>query len=330
MNAITQFPSPREPGESFRFYDVIAKERDALSRFLREQPQNDVGAMIALLAKHGQPVTLTGIGKSGHIAAKIAATFSSLGTPAQFVNAGEAAHGDLGLVRDGSLVIMLSNSGTSQELARLVPFLRARGCILVAIVGTRASPLGRAADHVILAEVAGEADHIGMAPTASTTLQLAIGDALAVAASHARGFTREDFLQHHPAGLLGRQMVPVSSVMRQGDDLPLVCADTPLLDLLSIMSAKRMGAACVVDENHALLGLVVDGDVRRQLQTGKHLNGLTAGDIMQTRPITVRDNASLGDVLSMQKRSVHAWLVLPVVDGAGQLKGMLHAQDLQG
>ena len=330
MTAVTALQPPQNSPASDTFYAAIASEKDALQAFLQAPPQASIERVIALLAAQSQPVITAGIGKSGHIAAKIAATLSSLGTPAHFINAAEAAHGDLGAVQPGSLVLMFSHSGTTQEIARLIPMLRARACILVAIVGRKDTPLARAAEHIILAKVNGEADHIGMAPTSSTTLHLAIGDALAVAASKRRGFTRNDFLRHHPAGLLGRQMIPVSNLMRHGEDLPKVPAELPLVGLLSVMSAKRMGSACVVDGADRLLGLVVDGDVRRYLQRGTDIAGVTAGELMQTSPRTVGLGATLGDILSSRSKEQRAWLVLPVVDNEGCLKGMLHAQDILG
>lgn len=328
MSAVTAIEARDSTASCESFYAAIAREQAALQQFLRAPKQASIAQVTALLAAQTQPVVVTGIGKSGHIAAKIAATLSSLGTPALFLNAAEAAHGDLGAVQAGSVVIMLSNSGTTGEIIRLVPMLRARSCILVAIVGQEGSPLARAAEHTILAEVEGEADHIGMAPTASTTLHLAIGDALAVGASQRRGFTRADFLRHHPAGLLGRQMIPIANLMRQGEDLPMVPPESVLLDLLSVMSAKRMGAACVVGDGARLLGLVVDGDVRRYLQQGRDLSAATAGELMQSNPQTVGVNAALGDVLAARSKAQRAWLVLPVVDDKGRLKGMVHAQDI--
>ncbi|MEM1196366.1 MAG: KpsF/GutQ family sugar-phosphate isomerase [Pseudomonadota bacterium] len=329
MNAITALSTaPHELLDGW-FNSVIAQERDALTSFLgTDQPS--VAQAVATLAMQTKPVTFTGIGKSGHIAAKLAATFSSLGTPAAFVNAAEAAHGDLGAIEPGSVVVALSNSGSTDEILRMLPLLQARGCTLIGIVGRKGSPLAQAVDHLILAEIESEADHIGMAPTSSTTLHLAIGDALAVAVSRMRGFTREDFLRHHPAGLLGRRMIPVAHLMRRGDDLPVARADTDLLDLLAIMSAHRMGAACVIDENRHLLGLVVDGDVRRHLQSGPKLAGVKAKALMQAHPQTIHRSATLGDVLLMRERSDRDWLVLPVVDEEGLLHGMLHTSDLGG
>lgn len=327
MNALTAI-SPASPDLATAWFcDVVAAERNALSSFLR-QPLGAVADTVALIARQARPIVLLGVGKSGHIAAKLAATFSSLGTAALFVNAAEAAHGDLGAVESGSLVVILSNSGATDEIVRIMPLLKARGCTLVGIIGRIDSPLARAVDHLIPAEVEREADHIGMAPTASTTLHLAIGDALAVAVSRTRGFTREDFLRHHPAGLLGRQMIPVASFMRQGDDLPKAKASTSFVDLLTVMSSKRMGAACVVDDDDHLVGLIVDGDVRRHIQAHPDVHKATAGEIMQPSPHVIGTEANVGDVLLMRSAGSGGWLVLPVVDGSGRLHGMLHANDL--
>ncbi|WP_033922700.1 KpsF/GutQ family sugar-phosphate isomerase [Sphingomonas sp. 37zxx] len=327
MNALTAISLASPDLATAWFRDVIAAERNALSRFLR-QPMAEVSDIVALLAHQARPIVLMGVGKSGHVAAKLAATFSSLGTAALFVNAAEAAHGDLGAVEAGSVVIILSNSGATDEIVRVMPLLKARGCTLVGIIGRAHSPLARAVDHCIVAAVECEADHIGMAPTSSTTLHLAIGDALAVAVSRARGFTREDFLRHHPAGLLGRQLIPVSSLMCQGDAIPKVATATSLVDLLAVMSSKRMGAACVVDPDDHLLGLIVDGDVRRHIQAGGDVQAASAGAMMQPRPQVIGLDATVGDVLLMRGNGAKRWLVLPVVDDAGRLCGLLHTNDL--
>jgi arabinose-5-phosphate isomerase len=326
MNALTNIGPARSDRLSHQFYATIASERDALEEFLLRPPQADVEKIVALLARQSRPIVFTGMGKSGQIASKIAATFSSLDIAAISVNAAEAAHGDLGAVQSGSVVVMLSNSGCTEEIVRLVPSLKARRCTLVGILGRKTSPLSRSADYLIVAVTETEAEPLGLAPTSSTALQLAIGDGLAVAVSRTRGLTREDFLKNHPAGPLGRQMVPVVSLMRQGEDLPTVRKETSLLELLTVMSSKRMGAACVVSEDGKLCGLVVDGDVRRHLQQTKRLIEATAGDIMEENPRTVGENARLGDIVAAD----NSWLVMPVVDAAGSLQGMLHIQDILG
>lgn len=307
--------------------EVIAAERRALQAFEAALPPA-LGDAVAVIAGQAGPLTCLGMGKSGLIAAKVAATFSSLGTPAFVLNAGEAAHGDLGAVQDGNVVLLFSNSGTTDEILRILPLLKARACLLIGVVGRADSPLGRAVDILIPATTVGEADHIGMAPTCSTTLQLAIGDALAVAVSRSRGFTRADFLRHHPAGLLGRQSIPLRTLMRTGDDLPKVGPDAPVAELLAVMSAGRMGAACVVSEGGKLLGLVVDGDVRRHFQSRRDVYDTPARALMQPHPQVIDVTATLGDALLLLREREGGLLVLPVVDGEGRLHGMLHAKDM--
>ena len=307
--------------------EVIARERRALEAFEAALPPSLADA-VAVIAGQASPLTCLGMGKSGLIAAKVAATFSSLGTPAYALNAAEAAHGDLGAVQDGNVVLLFSNSGTTDEILRILPVLKGRACVLIGVVGRPDSPLGRAVDILIPACTACEADHIGMAPTASTTLQLAIGDALAVAVSRSRGFTRADFLRHHPAGLLGRQSLPLRTLMRTGDELPVVGPNAPVADLLSTMSGGRMGAACVVGEDGKLLGLVVDGDIRRHFQSRRDVYDTPASALMQPRPRVVDVAATLGDALLLLREREGGYSVLPVVDGAGLLHGMLHAKDM--
>lgn len=313
------------PGLWFR--QVLEAERDALGAFL-STPVPDLGAIVSLIAMDGPPLVCSGIGKSGLVAAKVAATFSSLGRPSFFLNAAEAAHGDLGAVQTGNVVILFSNSGATEEIVRILPLLKARECRLIGVIGRTESPLAQAVDHLIPAGVEREADHIGMAPTASTTLHMAIGDALAVAASRARAFTREDFLRHHPAGLLGRQMIPVRHLMRTGDDVPTVLPNASVAELLGVISAKRLGAACVVDWDGRLLGLITDGDLRRLIQARQDLYATTAGAIMQPEPIVTGGDATVGDVLLLLQRSDKRFLVLPVVSPEGRLQGLLNTFDM--
>jgi arabinose-5-phosphate isomerase len=309
------------------FAEVIAAERAALERFETDLPDT-IAAAVAAIAGQTRPLTCLGVGKSGLVAAKVASTFSSLGTPAFFLNAAEAAHGDLGAVQDGNVVLLFSNSGTTDEILRILPLLKARGCRLIGVIGRADSPLARAVDPLILAGVEREADHIGMAPTASTILQMAIGDALAVAVSRARAFTRDDFLSHHPAGLLGRQAIPVRSLMRTGADLPTVLPSASMAELLAVMSGRRMGAACVVDHQGKLLGLVVDGDIRRHFQARDDIYGTPAHALMQAHPQVIHVDATLGDAMLLLREHGSGLLVLPVTDTAGRLHGMVHANDI--
>jgi arabinose-5-phosphate isomerase len=309
------------------FADVISAERQALEAFERAIPDS-VTAVVAAIAAQPRPIACIGVGKSGLVAAKVAATFSSLGTPAFFLNAAEAAHGDLGAVQDGSLVLLFSNSGTTDEIVRILPFLQMRGCQSVGIVGRIDSPLARAVTHLIPATVDGEADHIGMAPTASTTLQMAIGDGLAVAVSRARAFTREDFLRHHPAGLLGRQMMPIHAMMRTGAELPMALPSASVAELLAVMSGGRMGAACIVDHGGRLVGLVVDGDIRRHFQARHDVYTTPAHALMQREPQVIDRSATLGEAMRMVRERAGGLLVLPVTDAEGRLHGMLHVNDI--
>ena len=324
---VTRAPEDRPHTADTWFLDVLRTERDTLSGFI-DSPPAGIREIVALIAAETQPVVCVGIGKSGLVAAKLAATFSSLGTPAFFLNAAEAAHGDLGAVQTGNLVILFSNSGATEEIVRILPLLKARNCRLIGLVGRPDSPLARAVDHLIPLEIAREADHIGMAPTASTTLQMAVGDALAVAVSRARHFTREDFLRHHPAGLLGRHMIPVRHLMRTGDHLPVVLPNASAAELLSIISAKRLGAACVVDWEGCLLGLIVDGDIRRLIQARRDLYATTASEIMRPRPRVIGEGATVADVLLLLNDNEGRFVVLPVVDGKGRLQGLVHTYDL--
>jgi arabinose-5-phosphate isomerase len=304
------------------FRDVLLEEQAAIERFLAGDG-SQVGAIVAVIARQERPIVCLGIGKSGLVAAKAAATFSSLGTPAFFLNAAEAAHGDLGAVQTGNLVILFSNSGTTEEIVRILPVLKARDCRLIGIVGRAGSPLATAADHLILCQIAREADHIGMAPTASTILQMAIGDGLAVAASRARAFSREDFLRQHPAGLLGRHMIKVRHLMRSGDDLPTVLPHASVAEVTGIISAKRLGAACVVDWQGKLLGLVVDGDIRRLVQRRGDFYATNAGEIMAQSPRVIGPDLNMADVLLLLQQEEGRFVVLPVVDDDGTLLGLL-------
>jgi arabinose-5-phosphate isomerase len=308
------------PADWFR--EVLAAEQAAIGAFLAGVTDG-VDAIVAEIARQARPIVCLGIGKSGLVAAKVAATFSSLGTPAFFLNAAEAAHGDLGAIQTGNLVIIFSNSGTTEEVVRILPVLKARECRLIGIVGRAGSTLASAVDHLVLAAIEREADHIGMAPTSSTTLQIAIGDALAVAASRARGFTREDFLHQHPAGLLGRHMIKVRNLMRTGDDLPTVLPHASVAEVTGIISAKRLGAACVTDWDGRLLGLVVDGDIRRLAQVRGDFYATTASEIMQASPRVIGPDLTVADVLLLLQQEEGRLAILPVVDDAGILLGLL-------
>ena len=248
-------------------------------------------AVAAMLACRGRVIVM-GMGKSGHVGRKIAATLASTGTPAFFVHPAEASHGDLGMVQPGDVVLAISNSGESDELAAIMPALRRLGTMLVAMTGKSDSTLARHADAVVSCEVDQEACPLNLAPTASTTAQMALGDALAVALLDARGFREEDFARSHPGGSLGRKLlVHVADLMVRGDALPLVRPDTLLIDMMRTMSAKTLGVALVTDADQRLLGIFTDGDLRRQVERGAELRRLDAAAVMHRSPRTIRADA---------------------------------------
>ena len=245
----------------------------------------------AMLATRGRIVVM-GMGKSGHIGCKIAATLASTGSPAFFVHPAEASHGDLGMVTQQDLVLALSNSGESQEITGLLPTLKRQGIRVVAMTGKPQSTLGQHADWVLDTSVEREACPLNLAPTASTTVQLALGDALATALLDARGFQAEDFARSHPGGALGRQLLThVRDVMRAGPELPKVRAEDDFFTLMREISAKNLGAAVVVDASDQVLGIFTDGDLRRRLEVGADLRSAKAGQLMHPNPRTIAPHA---------------------------------------
>jgi arabinose-5-phosphate isomerase len=305
--------------------EVLQAEAEAITAVAASLPPA-LGPAIRAVAETMQPVVCCGVGKSGIVAAKVAATLSSLGIPALALPAGDAAHGDLGAVTPGSVVLLFSNSGSTAEILRILPALRALGCHLVGLIGQAESPLAKAVDSLIPLPIAREADHIGMAPTASTTLQMAMGDAIAVAASRLKGFTPEDFLRRHPAGQLGQLAQPVTAIMRSGDALPTVLPHMAFAETVSVISSRLMGAACVIDWEGRLLGLIVDGDIRRLIQKRGDFYETPASRIMRTDPKVIHSGASVGDALAMVTGLSIS--VLPVVEADGRLAGMIHMYDL--
>jgi arabinose-5-phosphate isomerase len=279
-----------------------------------------------VLACSGRVVVM-GMGKSGHVGRKIAATLASTGTPAMFVHPAEAHHGDLGMVTPGDVVLALSNSGESEELTGLLPVLKRQGVPLIAITGGAASSLARHADVVLDSAVAQEACPLNLAPTASTTAQLAMGDALAVVLLDARGFKAEDFARSHPGGSLGRRLLThVRDVMRAGDAIPAVGPEATFGELMREMSAKGLGATAVVDADRHVLGIFTDGDLRRKIEAGVALRATNARDVMTASPATIRDELLAAEaVVLMEARRITTVLV---VDAQGVLVGALNTNDL--
>ncbi len=282
-------------------------------------------AVQRMLQVSGRAVVM-GIGKSGHIGRKIAATLASTGTPAFFVHPAEASHGDLGMVTPQDLVLAISNSGESTELTAILPMLRRLGVPLVAMTGGAQSTLARHADIVLDSSVEREACPLNLAPTTSTTVQLALGDALAVALLDARGFRAEDFARSHPGGALGRKLLTlVGDVMRAGAELPVVAPEASFSTLMREMSAKGLGCAAIVDAQGTLQGIFTDGDLRRRIEAGADLRTATAGAVMHAGPRTIAPSALAADAAAMLEE--HGITSVLVVEGA-RLVGLVHVRDL--
>ncbi len=318
---------PVDPARVLRMaHETFDIEAAAVAGLKARTGESFCRAVEAVLAVTGR-VVVTGMGKSGHVGRKIAATLASTGTPALFVHPGEASHGDLGMVTRQDLVVAISNSGESAELTTILPVLRRLGVPLVAITGGAASSLARHADIVLDSGVDREACPLNLAPTASTTAQLALGDALAVALLDARGFRSEDFARSHPGGALGRRLLThVADVMRTGDALPRVAPATALGALMREMSAKALGAAVVVDGEDRILGIFTDGDLRRLVEDGTDLRAVAAEQVMHPRPRTLAADALAVDAVELME--LHRITAVPVADGDGRLVGMVHIGDL--
>jgi arabinose-5-phosphate isomerase len=299
---------------------------------LQASLQGDAGAafVAAVAAMRDCPgrVIVMGMGKSGHVGRKIAATLASTGTPAFFVHPAEASHGDLGMVRPQDVVLAISNSGEVDELAAILPALRRLGVTLVAMTGRAESTLARHADIVLSSAVAEEACPLNLAPTASTTAQMALGDALAVALLDARGFREEDFARSHPGGALGRKLLlHVKDLMRQGDALPRVAPATPMPELLREMTGKGLGFAAVVGADGRPQGIFTDGDLRRLIEAGRDdLRTLRAEQVMHRTPRLVRAEALAVDAAGVMEQ--HRVTSVLVVDEGGVLVGALNSNDL--
>ena len=272
-------------------------------------------------------VVVTGMGKSGHIGSKIAATLASTGTPAMFVHPGEASHGDLGMIKAIDVVLAISNSGESDELVSILPVLKRLGVPLIAMTGGLTSALALHADVVLDSSVSKEACPLNLAPTASTTAQLALGDALAVALLDARGFKAEDFARSHPGGSLGRRLLThVSDVMRKDDQVPSVLPSASFSALMQEMSRKGLGASAIVNESQHILGIFTDGDLRRLVEKGLDLRLLQAKDVMHANPRTVNQNALAVEAAELIEQFKITSVL--VVNDAHELCGALNTNDL--
>lgn len=305
---------------------VLHTEADGLREVAAGLDESFQRAAAALLACKGR-VVVTGMGKSGHIGRKIAATMASTGTPAFFVHPGEAAHGDLGMIVDGDVVLAISNSGESDEISAIIPALKRKNIVLVCITAKPESTMARHAEIHITAAVSAEACPLGLAPTSSTTAVLALGDALAVVLLKARRFTPDDFALSHPAGSLGKRLLlRVSDIMHSGDGLPVVGSGTLLKDAIVRMSEKGLGMLAVADGQGRLQGVLTDGDLRRLFQEREHFSGLTVNDIMHAEPKTIAPDCLATEALKrMQHHQINGLLVCAA---DGMLIGALNMHDL--
>jgi arabinose-5-phosphate isomerase len=283
---------------------------------------------VQLLRQCKGRVILTGMGKSGIICHKIAATLTSTGTPALFLHPAEAIHGDLGVIQSEDVVVALSNSGETDELLQLLETIRRLGAKLIAITGSRGSTLAQAADVALDCSVTEEACPMNLVPTASTTAALAIGDALAMTLMVEKGFREEDFANLHPGGKLGKRLMRVEALMHAGEDCPIVHHDTPMPRVFYEMSRKGLGMTCVVDADERLLGIITDGDLRRRMERGAEIQALLAADVMTSHPVTIGRATLAAEALNvMEQRKITAIVVIEDA-GANAVAGVLHIHDL--
>ena len=309
---------------------VLRIEADAIARLIDRLDENFDRAVDLIMNCKGR-VVVTGMGKSGHIANKIAATLASTGTPALFLHPAEGIHGDLGMVTKGDLVIALSNSGETEELSRMLPSLKRIGIKIIALTGNLDSTLARNSDVVIYVGVKEEACPLGLAPTASTTATLAMGDALAVVLLNRKGFREEDFACFHPGGSLGKRLLlRVRDIMHTGEAVPKVTVDTLIKDAIYEISSKKMGVTAVLDPAGKLLGVISDGDLRRWMErtekTGENLLVKKAGDIMTHDPKVIAKDALAAEAMAIMENSSITCLM--IVDAARKPEGVIHLHDL--
>ena len=301
--------------------------QQAAARFQNTAAAAQLAQAVSTMLQAPGRVVVMGMGKSGHVGRKIAATLASTGTPAFFVHPAEAGHGDLGMVTEQDVVLAISNSGESEELARILPVLKRQGVPLIAMTGNPQSSLARYANTVLDSSVEKEACPLNLAPTASTTVQIAMGDALAVALLDARGFKPDDFARSHPGGALGRKLLTtVADVMRAGDAAPAVALTADFNTVMREMTAKGLGATIVVDAEGHVAGIFTDGDLRRLLESGTDWRSQTAAMLMHKNPRSIRVDALAADAARLMEE--HRISSLPVTDAEGKLVGALNTHDL--
>lgn len=309
--------------------DVLRQEAKGIENLIPTLDQNFVNAVHMIMESKGRTI-VTGMGKSGHIARKVSATLSSTGTPSIFLHPAEGIHGDLGMVTGDDVVLAFSNSGETVEILNILPSLKRIGAKIIAVVGNHNSTLAKNSDVILDASVEKEACPLGLAPTTSTTVALALGDALAIVLLSCHHFTKNQFAIYHPGGALGRKLLmTVENVMHKGNDNPVISEDSIVQDALFMMTEKGLGAVSVVDEEGRLVGLVTDGDVRRGLETGSNFLQWPVDAMMTKNPRQITSDKLAAEALHiMEKNQPRPITVLPVVDGDGKAVGMVHLTDL--
>ncbi len=309
--------------------EVLEHEAEGI-RLAASRLDDSLTNALELLLRRSGKVVITGVGKSGHVGRKLAATLASTGAPALFLHAGEAVHGDLGVFADGDTTIMISKSGTTAELIRLVPVLREMQVPIIGLLGNPTSPLAKMMDVVLDASVRREADPYSMLPTTSSLVATALGDALTVALMRARGFRPEHFRRYHPGGSLGRNLrQTVGEVMRNGDEVACVSPDDKIKAVVVQMTRQPLGAACVLTREGTLCGLITDGDLRRALQAHDDIRLLEASEIMTASPITISPETLVHEALRVMEDRPSQISVLPVVDPATKrCLGLVRIHDL--
>jgi arabinose-5-phosphate isomerase len=308
---------------------VLETEIDGLQKLAASIDNNFTEAVTAIHAMkdglHAGRLIVAGIGKSGHVARKIAATLASTGTPAYYIHPGEASHGDLGMITDNDVVLMLSNSGENPELSDLIHYTRRYGLTLIAITSNEASTLAKHSDILLQLPKAPEACPNGLAPTTSTTMMLALGDALAVALLDRMGLTKEQYKVFHPGGKLGRKLMKVSELMVALDDMPLIADNEKMDKAILVLTGKNLGAAVVVDKNKTLRGIITDGDLKRHMSDDLLKKSVT--EIMTTSPKSIGSEALAAEALDMMTREKGRYLTSLLVMDSGKLVGMIRLQD---
>ncbi len=305
-----------------RVLDIEEKSLSAVGSRLGEE---FVKAIQILSSCEGR-VVFAGMGKSGLVCRKIAATFASTGTPALFVHPAEVGHGDLGMLMRGDILVAVTYSGETEEIVRLLPAVKRLGIPVICMTGVKGSRMAKRADVILDISVKEEACSLGLAPTASTTVTMALGDALAVALLELRGFTEEDFALFHPDGAIGRKLKIVEDIMHSGEEIPVVTDSAKMKEALFEITSKKLGFTTVVDESRRLVGIITDGDLRRIMETEEDIFSLTAGHVMTTDPKTIEGSAMAARALQiMESRSITS---LVIIGGDGTIEGVLHLHDI--